>query len=72
MSNENSPLALSPLDGRYRDKVNELIPVFSEFGLMRYRVRIEIAWLLRLARRARNRRVSATRCKREGLCHRPG
>ena len=49
MSNENSPLALSPLDGRYRDKVNELIPVFSEFGLMRYRVRIEIEWLLRLA-----------------------
>ena len=43
-------LALSPIDGRYRDKCPGLRPIFSEFGLMRYRVRVEIEWLLRLAR----------------------
>ena len=31
-------LALSPLDGRYRNKCEELTPYFSEFGLMRFRV----------------------------------
>ena len=40
-----SPLtALSPLDGRYHDKVDSLRPYFSEFGLIRYRVLIEIEW----------------------------
>lgn len=40
-----SPLtALSPLDGRYHDKVSSLRPYFSEFGLIRYRVMIEIEW----------------------------
>jgi adenylosuccinate lyase len=47
---QSSPLmALSPLDGRYRDKCEELSPIFSEFGLMRYRLRIEISWLQKLA-----------------------
>lgn len=41
--------ALSPLDGRYRSKVASLAPYFSEFALIRYRVRIEIAWLKALA-----------------------
>ena len=50
MSIESTLLALSPLDGRYHDKCPELRPIFSEFGLMRYRVRVEIEWLLRLAR----------------------
>lgn len=46
----NAPLmALSPLDGRYRDKVTALTPYFSEFGLIRYRARIEIEWLKALA-----------------------
>ncbi len=40
--------ALSPLDGRYAGKVDALRPVFSEFGLMHRRVRVEIAWLLAL------------------------
>jgi adenylosuccinate lyase len=41
-----SPLtALSPLDGRYRAKVAPLAQYFSEFGLMRQRVRVELAWL---------------------------
>ncbi len=42
-------LALSPLDGRYAPKVAVLRDHFSEFGLMRARVRVEIAWLLALA-----------------------
>ena len=41
--------ALSPLDGRYEAKVAGLRQHFSEFGLIRARVRIEIAWLLALA-----------------------
>jgi adenylosuccinate lyase len=42
-------LALSPLDGRYAGKVEALRPVFSEFGLIRARVRVEVEWLLALA-----------------------
>jgi len=45
-----SPLtALSPLDGRYAAKTDALRGLFSEYGLMRQRVRVEIAWLLALA-----------------------
>jgi len=41
--------ALSPADGRYADKVNSLRDIFSEYGLIRYRVHVEIRWLQRLA-----------------------
>jgi adenylosuccinate lyase len=45
-----SPLtAISPLDGRYGDKITELKPIFSEFGLMHFRVLVEIRWLQALA-----------------------
>ena len=37
--------ALSPLDGRYHSKVDALRNHFSEYGLIRYRVLIEIEWL---------------------------
>ena len=37
--------ALSPLDGRYRDKVSRLSDYFSEFGLIRYRILVEVEWL---------------------------
>jgi adenylosuccinate lyase len=47
---ENARLtALSPLDGRYAGKVDALRGQFSEFALIRQRVRVEIAWLLALA-----------------------
>jgi len=42
-------LALSPLDGRYASKVESLRAHFSEFGLIRARVRVEIEWLKALA-----------------------
>ena len=48
---ELSPLtALSPLDGRYGGKTAALRPLLSEAGFMRQRVRVEVTWLLALAR----------------------
>ena len=41
--------ALSPLDGRYAGKVDPLRPIFSEYGLIRARVKVEVEWLLALA-----------------------
>ena len=41
--------AISPADGRYADKVSGLRDIFSEFGLMRYRVLVEVRWLQCLA-----------------------
>ena len=41
--------ALSPLDGRYAAKVANLRPIFSEYGLMKRRVLIEVRWLLALS-----------------------
>nr|VFK11264.1 MAG: Adenylosuccinate lyase [Candidatus Kentron sp. LPFa]VFK26297.1 MAG: Adenylosuccinate lyase [Candidatus Kentron sp. LPFa] len=41
--------AVSPIDGRYGDKTIELRSLFSEFGLIRYRVIVEIRWLQYLA-----------------------
>ena len=40
--------AISPVDGRYRKKVEELAPFFSEFGLIRYRVFIEVEYFIEL------------------------
>ncbi len=48
MSVETALTALSPLDGRYAAKLEPLREHFSEFGLVRARVRVEIAWLLAL------------------------
>ena len=47
--NLSSLTAISPLDGRYGGKTAELKPIFSEFGLMRFRVQVEIRWLQALA-----------------------
>ncbi len=44
--------ALSPLDGRYHGKVDALRGYFSEFGLIRFRVQIEIEWLKALSAQA--------------------
>jgi adenylosuccinate lyase len=46
---DSALLALSPLDGRYATKVDALRPIFSEYGLIRARVKVEIEWLLALA-----------------------
>jgi adenylosuccinate lyase len=41
--------AISPVDGRYGDKTTDLRPIFSEYGLIRHRVLIEVRWLQALA-----------------------
>ncbi|MBT8079088.1 MAG: adenylosuccinate lyase [Gammaproteobacteria bacterium] len=41
--------AISPVDGRYAGKVNNLRDIFSEFGLTRFRVLVEVRWLQFLA-----------------------
>lgn len=40
--------AISPIDGRYRSKVAPLAPYFSEFGLIRYRVKVEVLYFIAL------------------------
>ncbi|MBT7227869.1 MAG: adenylosuccinate lyase, partial [Gammaproteobacteria bacterium] len=46
---DNSLMAISPLDGRYKSKCADLSPYFSEFALMRYRVLVEVKWLQKLS-----------------------
>lgn len=40
--------AISPVDGRYRSKVEDLAPYFSEFGLIKYRVHVEVEYFIAL------------------------
>jgi adenylosuccinate lyase len=49
--------ALSPVDGRYAGKTDSLRPYFSEFGLIKYRVLVEIRWLQALAQHAEIKEV---------------
>ncbi len=44
--------AISPLEGRYQDKVNDLRPTFSEYGLIKFRVMVEVRWLQTLVTHA--------------------
>ena len=46
----NALTAVSPIDGRYRTKTDELAPFFSEFGLIRYRIKVEIEYFISLCR----------------------
>jgi adenylosuccinate lyase len=46
-----SPLtAISPIDGRYYSKTKSLSPFFSEFGLIRYRVQVEVEYFIALTK----------------------
>ena len=42
----NALTAISPVDGRYRSKTEELAKYFSEFGLIKYRVQVEIEYFI--------------------------
>lgn len=62
MSNTSSKLtdfdlsattALTPLDGRYGSKVKALRPIFSEYGLIRYRSLVEVKWLQALSKESK-------------------
>ena len=46
----SSLTAVSPVDGRYGSKTADLRPIFSEYGLIRHRVLVEVRWLQALAR----------------------
>jgi adenylosuccinate lyase len=46
----NSLLAISPIDGRYRTKVAKLEHYFSEYALIKYRVRIEVEYFIELSK----------------------
>ncbi|MBY4950740.1 adenylosuccinate lyase [Pantoea sp. DY-17] len=45
----SSLTAVSPVDGRYGEKVSPLRAIFSEFGLLKFRVEVEVRWLQKLA-----------------------
>lgn len=42
--------AISPLDGRYGDKLEQLRPIVSEYGLIFYRLQVEVHWLILLSK----------------------
>ena len=50
--------ALSPIDGRYASKADSLRPWFSEFGLIRARVIVEVRWLQQLSQNPNIHEVS--------------
>lgn len=56
---QSSLLAISPLDGRYADKLDALRPILSEFGLIRNRVEVEVRWLESLSAAAEITEVPA-------------
>jgi adenylosuccinate lyase len=53
----SSLTAISPVDGRYGSKVTALRNIFSEFGLTKYRVTVEVRWLQKLAATAEIKEV---------------
>ena len=55
----SSLTAVSPVDGRYGDKVSPLRAIFSEFGLLKFRVEVEVRWLQKLAATAEIKEVPA-------------
>ena len=44
----NNLTAISPVDGRYRSKVEALSDYFSEYGLIKYRVMVEVEYFIAL------------------------
>jgi adenylosuccinate lyase len=63
----SSLTAVSPLDGRYGDKTSDLRPIFSEYGLMRHRILVEVHWLQTLSRNATVTEVPALSQHAAGL-----
>jgi len=47
----NTLTAISPIDGRYRAQLESLAPYFSEFGLIQYRLRIEVEYFIALSQK---------------------
>jgi len=49
--------AISPLDGRYQNEIKELSPIFSESALMKYRLRVEVEYLIALSKEVKIKEV---------------
>ena len=45
MFSTSNLISLSPLDGRYGNQVKELNDYYSEYGLIKYRTKVEVEWL---------------------------
>ena len=63
----NQIQAISPIDGRYKNKVISLVPYFSEEALMKYRVQVEIDYFIALAKLPLPQLASINVAKLEGL-----
>ncbi len=63
----SSLTAVSPVDGRYGDKVSALRGIFSEYGLLKFRVQVEVRWLQKLKRARSDQGSSCFCCRRNRL-----
>ena len=63
----NSLTSISPIDGRYRGKTNSLQGIFSEFGLIKYRVLVEVRWLEALSQNVSIKEVPIFNSKASAL-----
>ena len=54
----NTLKSISPIDGRYSKKTSDLSSIFSEFGLIKYRVLVEVRWLQAMSRNSEIAEVS--------------
>lgn len=61
-------MAISPLDGRYREKAENVSKYFSEFALMKYRVLVEVEWFLFLCQTVKLPGTKPLNKKEEGIC----
>ena len=46
-------LSVSPLDGRYNEKILDLRDITSEFGLIKFRVIVEVKWFIHLSKQSK-------------------
>ncbi len=58
-------LAISPLDGRYNNKIKDLSLYFSEYALIKYRILIEIQWLITLSKEKKIKEIRKITKKEE-------
>ena len=56
-------LSISPLDGRYSDSVADLRGIASEYGLIRYRVIVEIKWFIHLSKNSKIKELPSLNIK---------
>ncbi len=68
----NELLALGPLDGRYKDKVSELVAFFSEAALIRHRIKMEVEYLIALSKLKGTGLREFTKVEQEYLQNLPG